>query len=72
MANMSYCRWHNTNLDVRDCFEAFHEMEEMSEEEIKCAKRMINNMCKFLQDNGVIDDYDWEGLFHEFDMLLKD
>ena len=71
MANMSYCRWHNTNLDVRDCFNAFDEMEEMSEEEIKCAKRMVKRMCEFLQDNGVIDDYDCDGLFDEFNRLLE-
>ena len=72
MANMSYCRWHNTNLDVADCFESFCDDQKMSKNEVYCAKDMIRNMCEFLMDTGVIEEYDYEVLFNEFDRLLKD
>lgn len=58
MANMAYCRWNNTYLDMLDCFEAFYNEEEMSEYEIRSAKNMINSMCDFLMDNGVIYECD--------------
>lgn len=32
MANMSYCRFHNTNLDVQDCMEALIGLVDMYEE----------------------------------------
>ena len=28
MSNMSYCRFHNTNLDLRDAIDAFEELAE--------------------------------------------
>lgn len=58
MANMAYCRWNNTYLDMLDCFEAFYNEEEMSESEIRSAKYMIHAMCDFLMDNGVIEEWD--------------
>ena len=71
MANMSYCRWHNTSMDVEDCFEAFYNGWEMSAEEIRCAKRMIRNMCDFLLDNGVIEEYDYDDLMEKFDDMIE-
>ena len=39
MANMSYCRFHNTRLDMNDCIEALKRAEwdgeKISKEEIK-------------------------------------
>lgn len=72
MANMSYCRWSNTSMDVNDCFEAFNNGDEMSAEEIRCAKNMIDDMCVFLLNNGVIEGYDYDNLFEQFDGLLED
>ena len=67
MANMAYCRWNNTSIDVEDCFEAFYNGDEMSAEEIRCAKKMVRGMCEFLLDNGVIEDYDYTNLMERFD-----
>lgn len=41
MANMSYCRFHNTLLDLQDCYEALCNEEELSEAEQKEKKRLI-------------------------------
>lgn len=32
MSNMSYCRFHNTNLDVQDCMEVLTGMADLREE----------------------------------------
>ena len=71
MANMSYCRWHNTRIDVNDCFESFWDGRELSEEEYRCAKWMIKDICEFLVDTGVIEDYDCTELFMQLDELLE-
>ena len=43
MSNMSYCRFQNTRLDLRDCKEALDdgEFESLSGEELHAAKRLI-------------------------------
>lgn len=73
--NMSYCRWYNTNIDVRDCFEAFEwfddDSDEMSYEEVEAAKSMIKAMCQFLYDRDVIEDYDYTLLFKRFDQMCE-
>ena len=40
MANMSYCRFQNTVGDLRDCLENWEE--ELSEEEMRAQKRLLN------------------------------
>lgn len=72
MANMSYCRWHNTRLDLMDCLDAYHKTEELSEEEHRCAKHLFEMVCEFLEAEGVIDEYDLSHVFNELDMLLED
>ena len=47
MANMSYCRFRNTEMDLRDCFYALQEAEsledlDLSDEEMRALKRMMN------------------------------
>ena len=71
MANMSYCRWNNTYIDMLDCFDAFNNEEEMSKEEIRCAKNMIHDMCEFLLDNGVIEEYDYDNLMEQLDGMVE-
>ena len=59
MANMSYCRFHNTLEDLRDCRDALYEMgdyeKELSAEESKAAKRMLK-ICKELADDFMPED----------------
>lgn len=49
MANMSYCRFQNTLLDLRDCYDAINSAEaddeKLSEEELKAKKRLLM-LCK--------------------------
>ena len=50
MANMSYCRFHNTVMDMEDCFNAMHEAVEngepmeLSDDEQRAFQRMYNLM----------------------------
>lgn len=54
MANMSYCRFHNTEMDLRDCINALNNREELSMEEERAARRMIGMMVDFLVDQRII------------------
>ena len=49
MGNMSYCRFENTLLDLRDCFNYWDE-DVTSESEIR-AKRRLLKLCQQILDN---------------------
>lgn len=63
MANMSYCRFHNTFIDLNDCesaLEAFINEDEntiSSKEERSYAKKLIE-LCKYIADNYEVSDID--------------
>jgi hypothetical protein len=59
---MSYCRFHNTRLDLNDCLDALNDGESMSYDERKCGHRMFKDFLEFCQDNGVIDSFDQEAV----------
>lgn len=44
MANMSYCRFHNTFEDLRDCYDHIDD-DDLSDEENKARKRLVE-ICK--------------------------
>ena len=72
MANMSYCRWHNTRLDMKDCLDSYRAGDDLSSEEHRSAKRLFEMVCSFLEEEGVIEEYDLSHVFNELDMLLDD
>lgn len=41
MSNMSYCRFHNTLLDLRDCYESMKEDEPLSESELIARNKLV-------------------------------
>lgn len=53
MGNMSYCRFQNTLLDLRDCQEYIND-DDLSEEEKRARKKLIE-LCK-----DIAEDYDLE------------
>ena len=59
MANMSYCRFHNTNLDMNDCIYALHDGEELSDDEFNACRDMFENVLEFLESNDVCE-VDWD------------
>lgn len=56
MANMSYCRFNNTKMDLDDCLDALREGATLSNEEFRKCKQMFKNIISFLEDEGVIED----------------
>lgn len=51
MSNMSYCRFRNTVLDLRDCYENM-DVGELGDEEKKARKRLINLCVDIALDHG--------------------
>lgn len=59
MANMSYCRFHNTNMDMRDCINALYDGEELSDDEAIACKNMFESILEFFEENDVCE-VDWD------------
>ena len=49
MANMSYCRFHNTLVDLEDCYE--HMDDDLSEAEIRERERLIDLCRRIVEEN---------------------
>lgn len=49
MANMSYCRFHNTLQDLHDCADHLED-DDLSEMEEKARKRLIRLCCQIAGD----------------------
>ena len=55
MANMSYCRFQNTRRDLQDCIDALDNYEELSMEEFKACKHMLEDIFDFFARCGIVD-----------------
>lgn len=66
MANMSYCRFHNTRLDMRDCIEALENGEELSREEAEKCVLMFEEIVRYLDDEGIMDAEDIDAALDEW------
>ena len=66
MANMSYCRFRNTMMDLDDCLYALEDGEELSKDEFDACEMMFNKFINFCIDQGIIEQ---DG---EIDDRLKD
>ena len=47
MANMSYCRFHNTNIDLGDCLDALDDCEVLSKSEFDACKDLFRKFIDF-------------------------
>lgn len=68
MANMSYCRFHNTNLDMRDCIEALYDNDGLSSDEFIACKNMFENVLEFFEGYDVCE-VDWDEFNHWLDTI---
>ena len=68
MANMSYCRFHNTNIDMNDCIEALYDNDGLSSDEYIACKNMFENVLEFFEGNDVIE-VDWNEFNHWLDTI---
>ncbi len=71
MANMSYCRFRNTNSDLRDCLNAVDAREKTGDEELGAANDMFDFFLGFCMDLGIIEDYDMDQLGNVLDEMRK-
>lgn len=58
MANMSYCRFHNTRLDLEDCIEALRNGECLSADEARAGRNLFDDFLSFCVEQGIIDSFD--------------
>ena len=56
MANMSYCRFHNTNIDLEDCLAALEDGDELSADEFIACKNMFRKFIDFCCNEGIIEE----------------
>lgn len=58
MANMSYCRFQNTNNDLQDCLNTLEDGEALSKEEFAACKDMFETFIYYCCNEGIIEDED--------------
>ncbi len=58
MANMGYCRFENTNHDLRDCIDAIDNRVPTSERERAIARSMFEYFLGICCDLGIVEDFD--------------
>lgn len=68
MANMSYCRFHNTSMDMEDCIDALCGNEELSDDEFIACKNMFENVLEFFEGYDVCE-VDWDEFGHWLDTI---
>lgn len=71
MANMSYCRFHNTRLDLEDCIEALRNEERLSSDEARAGRHLFDDFLSFCVDQGIIEDFDQEEIDTMFSRLER-
>ena len=82
MANMSYCRWQNTNMDLSDCARSMneramedpYEWEELSREEKSARRHLFSTMLEMMQELGleVPSHYDLENALDNLEQSEED
>lgn len=80
MSNMSYCRFHNTVIDLQDCLEALRNVaagdEVLSREELAKAKELVKLCGEFIMDiaeqSGIEDDLHESIAMGAFDDVIDD
>lgn len=58
MSNMSYCRFHNTRIDIQECIKALTNRDISSDKEKQAARNMIVEFLDFCVDEQIIEEYD--------------
>jgi len=71
MANMSYCRFQNTRLDMEDCLDALRSEKHLSSDEAHAGRWMLDDILSYCRENNIIESYDGELLEIIFSGLIK-
>lgn len=71
MANMSYCRFRNTRIDLEDCLDALREEKRLSYEEARAGRNLFDDILSFCKEQGIIEDFDQEEIDTMFSRLER-
>jgi hypothetical protein len=72
MPNMSYCRFRNTEQELKDCLCAIDSGEYASAEERKAAHVLLEYFLGWCQDMAIIEDFNAEELENTVARLSED
>jgi hypothetical protein len=72
MSNMSYCRFHNTKMDLEDCLDALRDEGIESKSELNKGIRMFEMFLEFCEDEGIIENFDKEIVKEVLENAYKD
>lgn len=72
MSNMSYCRFHNTRIDLKDCLEALRHGSIESKEELRNAISMFEMFLEFCKYEGIIEEFDEEAIQEILERALEE
>ncbi len=72
MANMGYCRFQNTKLDMEDCLNALRSEKRLSSDEAHAGRWMLDDILSYCRENDIIENYDGELLEAIFSELTKE
>lgn len=67
MANMSYCRFWNTKIDMDDCLNALWDGATLDGDELMACRHMFQNVLEYFEDICVIEEIDW----NEFEKWIE-
>jgi len=59
--NMSYCRFHNTLIDLKDCYENIEYINNLSEDERKARIELIKLCCSIAEESEYLLGLKGEG-----------
>lgn len=75
MANMSYCRFENTLIDLQECITALEDREISSDREKRKAKELLKTIAEFLINEGLLvtdNDEDIRVYYSAIDDLIEE
>lgn len=72
--NMSYCRFYNTVIDLRDCLDTLRyrgSEEPLSTEEFVACRELFETFIDFCYDNGILEE-DYNAMEERLNEFLQD
>lgn len=76
MANMSYCRFQNTTIDLEECLDVLRDREyekvSLSKDEYYACENMFDSIITFFTDEGIIEYDQAQEISEKLEELLDE
>ena len=72
MANMSYCRFRNTKIDLNDCLTTLYDGERLSGDEWRACNGMFKEFLNFCFEVGILEENQDEVLERLADYMIEE